>query len=78
MRYSHMMPKEYSQMGVEITVCPVCKQRLAIQPYTTVGTLLVCVDCETNLRIVNMSPVKVARVDIEVTRNVDSRPEAYG
>ena len=65
-------------MGVELTVCPVCQQRLAIQPYTTVGTLLVCVDCETNLRIVKMSPVKVERVDIEVTRNVDSRPEAYG
>ena len=51
-------------MGVEITVCPVCQQRLAIQSYTTVGTLLVCADCETNLRIVKMSPVKVERVDI--------------
>ena len=65
-------------MAVEITVCPACKQRLAVQAYTTVGTLLVCADCETNLRIVKMRPIKVERVGIEVTRNVDSRPEAYG
>jgi len=72
-----MMMRGYA-MSVETTVCPECKQRLAIQSYTTVGTLLVCADCETNLRIVKMAPVKVERVDIDETRNVDSRPEAYG
>lgn len=65
-------------MSAQVTVCPVCKQALAVQSYTTVGTLLVCVDCETNLRVVRMSPVKVEKVTIEETRNANSRPESYG
>lgn len=65
-------------MAAVVTTCPACRQKLAFQVYTTVGTLVVCVDCETNLRIVSMTPLKLEKVAIEVTRNADSRPESYG
>lgn len=65
-------------MAAIVTKCPVCAQKLALQVYTTVGSLVVCADCETNLRIVSISPLKLEKVGIEATRNVDSRPESYG
>ncbi|NBU63592.1 MAG: hypothetical protein EBS29_03695 [Chloroflexia bacterium] len=65
-------------MSVMIVACPVCTQKLAIQAYVPVGTMLVCADCETNLKIVSVSPVKVVQVTTAETYNIDARPESYG
>lgn len=65
-------------MSVMIVPCPVCKQQLAIQAYVPVGTMLVCADCETNLKIISVKPSKVVKVTIEETYNTDARPESYG
>jgi len=61
-----------------IVACPVCKQKLAIQAYVPVGTMLVCADCETNLKIVSVKPIKIIQVTIDETYNEDARPESYG
>jgi alpha-aminoadipate/glutamate carrier protein LysW len=62
----------------EFATCPVCKQRLALQDYVVVGTEVVCANCETNLRVENRRPLRLAPIPIEETFNSDSRPESYG
>ena len=63
---------------MEVISCPVCTQKLALQTYMLVGTEVVCVNCETNLRVTKRRPLRVEQVPIEETYNVDSRPESYG
>ena len=65
-------------MPPEFAVCPVCKQKLAIQDYVVVGTEVVCNNCESNLRIENRRPLRIVLVPIQETFNADSRPESYG
>jgi hypothetical protein len=67
-------------MGVEIVRCPVCQQKLGLQDYVAVGTLLVCanVACETNLRVTSRRPARVERVPESATYSADYRPESYG
>lgn len=61
-----------------IVACPQCKQKLAIQAYVSVGNMLVCADCETNLKIVSIKPIKIVKVTLDETYNQDARPESYG
>ena len=65
-------------MAPEFATCPVCKQKLALQDYITVGTEVVCNNCESNLRIDSRRPLRISLVPIEQTFNADSRPESYG
>ena len=65
-------------MAIEFVICPVCKQRLGIINYMTVGTDVVCANCETNLRIEARNPLRIKQIDIEETYNVNDRPESYG
>jgi hypothetical protein len=67
-------------MRVEFVVCPVCKQKLAVQGYVGAGSHIVCANptCNTSLRIVNRNPIKADQVPIEQTFNRDHRPESYG
>jgi alpha-aminoadipate carrier protein LysW len=51
---------------------------LAIQEYTTVGSEVVCANCESNLRIERRRPLRVVVVPVEETFDADSRPESYG
>lgn len=66
-------------MAIEFVTCPVCKQRLGIYSYMTVGTDVVCANpkCETNLRVTQHNPLKVERIPIEETYNRNDRPESY-
>ena len=65
-------------MALEFVTCPSCKQKLGIYDYMTVGTELVCANCETNLRVEQQKPIKVKQIPISQTFNVNSRPESYG
>lgn len=65
-------------MGLEFAVCPVCKQKLAVFDYMTVGSEVVCSNCETTLQIKSHRPLRVERLPVEATYNADSRPESYG
>jgi alpha-aminoadipate carrier protein LysW len=62
----------------EFATCPVCQQRLALQDYVGVGAEVVCANCETNLRVEKRRPLRLVKIPIEDTFNVDSRPESYG
>lgn len=65
---------------VEIAVCPICRQKLALQPYIPVGARVVCAnrDCDATLKISHRRPVRVERVPTEETFTADSSPESYG
>lgn len=67
-------------MSVEKVTCPNCKQKLAIFPYTTIGSLVVCANlhCGTSLRILAKHPVRVEAVSEPETYTIDYRPESYG
>lgn len=65
-------------MGLEIVVCPSCKQKLALQEYVIAGVEVVCAECETALRIEQRHPVRVTVVPYKQTLDADSRPESYG
>lgn len=65
-------------MTLEFVVCPICKQKLGIYNYMTVGTDVVCANCETNLRVEQHNPIKVKQIPISQTLNANSRPESYG
>jgi hypothetical protein len=43
-----------------------------------VGVEVVCNNCETNLRVEQLKPFRLARVPVEETFNASSRPESYG
>ena len=60
--------------------CPVCKQKLALQDYVIVGSEVVCANakCETNLRVEQQNPLRLAQIPIQDTFNASSRPESYG
>jgi uncharacterized protein YbaR (Trm112 family) len=67
-------------MAIEIVKCPVCKQKLGLIDYVSIGTEVVCANknCLTTLRVVSRKPLKVEKVPLEQTYNADSRPESYG
>lgn len=67
-------------MAVEIVRCPVCKQKLGLQDYVAVNTLLVCanVSCGADLRVLSRHPSRVEQVPQKATYHVDHRPESYG
>lgn len=65
-------------MALEFVTCPVCKQKLGVYDYMTVGTEVVCTNCETNLRVTQHNPIRVEQIPIEATYNVNDRPESYG
>ena len=67
-------------MSVETITCPVCKQRLALFSYMTIGAELVCANptCLTPLRIDGRGPLRISIVPDAQTHNADSRPESYG
>jgi uncharacterized protein YbaR (Trm112 family) len=67
-------------MSLEHVICPVCKQKLAVISYVTVGADVVCANptCLTTLRVESRRPLKVAVVPVEQTHTVDGRPESYG
>ena len=66
--------------NVEFVKCPVCKQKLGVQSYVPVGSLVVCANsnCDTSLKIVNRNPIKVEVVPESATYHPDYRPESYG
>jgi hypothetical protein len=60
-------------------ICPVCKQKLALQVYMAlVGAEVVCNNCETNLRVESARPFRLMVIPIGATFNADMRPESYG
>ena len=67
-------------MAPEIVTCPVCKQKLLIQDYVTIGSEMVCsnINCESALRIESRRPLRVKLIPYGATLNPDSRPESYG
>lgn len=67
-------------MPVEILKCPACGQKLGVQPYIQVGSILVCANpaCETRLRITKRRPIAAETVPYTETLNADSSPESYG
>ena len=67
-------------MAPEIVTCPVCKQKLMLQDYVTVGSEMVCAnkECESTLRIESRNPLRVKLVPYTATLDRDGRPESYG
>ena len=66
-------------MAPVFATCPVCKQKLALQDYMAmVGVEVVCANCETNLRVESVRPLRLTVVPVEETFNASSRPESYG
>ncbi len=72
------MREEESVVATELVTCPVCKQKLLIYDYMTVGSEVVCANCETTLRIEGRRPLRVVRLTYEETLDADGRPESYG
>lgn len=64
-------------MAIEFVTCPVCKQKLGVYDYMTVGTEVVCVNCESSLRVSQHNPIQVELIPIEETYNRNDRPESY-
>jgi alpha-aminoadipate/glutamate carrier protein LysW len=65
-------------MAPEIVACPICKQKLMLQDYVTVGSEMVCNNCESTLRIDSRRPLRVKLVPYIATLDRDGRPESYG
>lgn len=65
-------------MSAQVIQCPACRRRLAIQSHVITGVSVVCADCRTTLKVVSVKPLKLEKVDVSKTYNVDSRPESYG
>jgi hypothetical protein len=65
-------------MAPELVTCPVCKQKLLIQDYVTLGSEMVCNNCESVLQIESRRPLRVKLIPYAATLNSDSRPESYG
>jgi uncharacterized protein YbaR (Trm112 family) len=66
-------------MALEFVACPVCKQKLALFDYMTVGADVVCAnpDCLTYLRIERRRPLQLRVIPDGQTYNADTRPESY-
>ena len=65
-------------MPLEFAKCPVCGRKQALQEYVVVGSEVVCVNCETNLRVEKRNPLRLVQIPIQETFNASSRPESYG
>lgn len=67
-------------MSVEFVRCPKCGQKLALQEYVLLGTLVVCANqhCLSNLEVESRKPLRVKLVPIERTFHPDYRPESHG
>ena len=65
-------------MAPEVVACPVCKQRLMLQDYVTIGSELVCNNCESTLRVEKRRPLRIALVPYSATLDPNGRPESYG
>lgn len=67
-------------MALDVITCPVCKQKLGLYKYWTLGSIVVCANpqCGTSLRIVKRKPILVEIVPEEQTYHPDYRPESYG
>jgi len=67
-------------VALEFVTCPVCKQKLLIQDYVTVGSEMVCANkkCESTLRIESRRPLRIKLVPYTATLDSDSQPESYG
>lgn len=57
--------------------CPVCKQKLMLTYTMLVGSLVVCPQCDTDLRITNRNPDRVEAVPESETLNAEGKPESY-
>lgn len=57
--------------------CPVCKQKLMLTFTMLVGSLVVCPQCDTDLRITSRNPDRVEAVPEEETLNAEGKPESY-
>jgi hypothetical protein len=49
-----------------------------IQDYVTIGSEMVCNNCESTLRIESRRPLRVKLIPYAATLDPDSRPESYG
>lgn len=65
---------------VEFIACPTCRQKLALQPFVAVGSLVVCANpaCGTSLKVTKRAPLKIEVVPEAGTYTADYRPESYG
>ncbi|GIV96033.1 MAG: hypothetical protein KatS3mg057_0690 [Herpetosiphonaceae bacterium] len=61
-----------------VTRCPVCKKKLALNGTMLPGQMIVCVTCDSHLRVESLDPPRLAQVDPALSRTEDARPEAYG
>lgn len=74
-----MYENEVPLMTVEIVKCPVCGQSLALSSYLSADTVVVCADCETNLKIrINRKGLQVQQIPVSETLTASARPESYG
>ena len=69
--------QESKSVAIEFVACPVCKQKLVVYDYMTDGADVVCVNCESNLRISQHNPIKLELIPLEETYNRNDRPESY-
>jgi lysine biosynthesis protein LysW len=60
-----------------IVACPVCKQKLMLNFTMLAGSLVVCPQCDTDLRITSRDPDRVEAVPEEETLNAEGKPESY-
>jgi alpha-aminoadipate carrier protein LysW len=74
-----MYENEVPLMTVEIVKCPVCGQSLALSSYLSADTVVVCADCETNLKIrIDRKGLQVQQIPVSETLTASARPESYG
>jgi alpha-aminoadipate carrier protein LysW len=57
--------------------CPVCQQKLLLTFTMLPGSMVVCPECGTDLRIVSRDPDRVEVVPMEETLNANAKPESY-
>lgn len=57
--------------------CPVCKQKLMLTYTMLVGSMVVCPQCDTDLRITSRNPDRVEAVPEAETLNAEGKPESY-
>lgn len=57
--------------------CPVCQQKLKLSFTMLPGSLVVCPECGTDLRIASRDPDRVEVVPLEATLNAEAKPESY-
>ncbi len=60
-----------------IVACPICSQKLMLNYTMLAGSLVVCPQCATDLRITGRNPDRVEAVPEAETLNAESKPESY-